>query len=110
MISETGRECVSLTGAVDFSESEDIQQRKDTAVGQVEPHQGVGHRVSVHRHHLLQGRQHRTPFRLGEKERETAFKIQSQAYRKYLRNFRQTNENKMLCKVFLSNKSGVFSP
>ena len=58
-----------LTGVVDLSEGEDIQERENAAMGQVEPHQSMGHRVSVHRHDLLQGCQHSTPLRLGGRER-----------------------------------------
>ena len=61
-----------LTSVVDLPESEYVQQRQHTAVGQVEPHQSMCYRVTVHRHHLFQSRQCCTSLRLdgGEVERE----------------------------------------
>ena len=59
-----------LTSVVDLPESEYVQQRQHTAVGQVEPHQSMCYRVTVHRHYLFQGRQCCTPLRLDGREVE----------------------------------------
>lgn len=60
--------CVVLTCVVDLSKCEYIEEREDTAMGKVEPHESMGHRVSVHCHHLFQCRQYCTPLGLGGRE------------------------------------------